>query len=97
MREPRARSRLRTAILVFVLLGAAAFALVRAVISSFQQTCEVCVTYQGRTVCREAVGSEPEEATRIARASACEFLTADPDAMRACVEREPDSAVCQGK
>jgi len=95
VRDPRARSRLRTLILVLALLCVAGFALVRAVISSFDQTCEVCVTFEGRTVCREAVGSEPEEATRVALESACAFLTADPEALRDCLENAPESVVCQ--
>ena len=80
--------------LVTLLLAAAAFAVVRAVIRSFEQTCEVCVSFDGRTVCREAVGADREEATRIALRRACEFLAIDSAARQACEEREPDSILC---
>ena len=86
---------MRTVLLVTVLLAIGVTALVRAVISSFNQTCEVCVTYQGRTICREAVGSERDEAVRIARERACEFLTSAAEAKRDCLELEPDSIRCE--
>jgi hypothetical protein len=82
-------------ILVAALLFAGLFALFRAVIRSFEVTCEVCVTFDGRTVCREAVGADREEATRIAHRRACEFLAIDSAARRECVEREADSGVCE--
>lgn len=73
----------------------AAVALVRAVRSSFDHTCVVCVTHRGRTVCREAVGASPDEARTSALERACAFLAADREDRAACLETPPQSAGCR--
>jgi len=78
-----------------VLAGLAGAAFVRAVLRSFDHACEVCASYGGRTVCREAVGATREEARTIALDRACAFLTADGEDREACLEAPPESADCR--
>jgi len=86
------RAALTLALLLAVLGVAAA---VRTVLRSFDATCEVCVTYRGRTVCREAVGARPELARAIALERACSFLAADRADRAACLEAPPESVDCR--
>jgi hypothetical protein len=95
LQSPGKRPRIRTFILTVVLLGAGVAALVHGVVSSFRVTCEVCLTYGGRAVCRVAVGSSREEAARIARGRACEFLTVDGAAEEECLRVPADSVSFQ--
>ena len=95
MRNSGEKARIRTFVLVFVLLGAGLTALVYGVVSSFRVTCEVCLTYGGRAVCRVAVGHSREEAARIARGRACDFLTADTAARDECLRMPADSITFQ--
>ena len=37
--------------------------------------CEVCMTYNGRTICRNGAGASQEAAERVARDGACTDLT----------------------
>ena len=76
---------------LLLLVGLALAALIRAVVSSFEHTSVVCVTYRGRTVCREAVGSTRDDASRIALQRACDFVTADAQAYADCLQAGPDS------
>lgn len=63
-----------------VLAGIAFFAIFLAAMaySTFGNSgfkCEVCVTYQGKTICRNGAGATKESAERVARDSACTDLT----------------------
>ena len=87
---------LKLAVAVALLLAVlTAIAMVRAVRRSFDHTCEVCVVFHGRTVCREAVGATREEAWTGARERACTFLTGDRAEQAACVKTPPASTDCR--
>jgi len=62
---------------------------------SLSASCEVCITFQGRTACRSAVGATDQEATTTAIQNACAFLAAGMTQTVQCQNRPPDSAVCE--
>jgi hypothetical protein len=95
-RSPAAGFRIRVTILVLVLLGVALTAVVRSVLVSFHSTCAVCVTFRGRTVCREAVGRDRESALRTARRHACGYLADGEADLAACLAAPSDSETCEG-
>jgi hypothetical protein len=92
-----ARFRLRVAILAVLLVALAVTALVRATLLSFDFTCEVCVTFGGRTACREAVGRDRESAILTARRHACGYLAADEAAVATCLAAPAVDETCEGK
>ena len=64
--------------------------------SSFEHTCEVCMTFRGRTACREALGSTAEEATRTASDTACAVIGATGMTLSIeCSNTRPDSVICR--
>ncbi len=82
-----------------ILLGIAALATIGLIVvgvrQSMHKSCEVCVTFQERTVCRVAVGATEEEATTTAIQNACAFLAAGMTQTVQCQNRAPDSIVCE--
>ena len=54
-------------------------------------TCEACVEFQGRTVCRTAAGATREEAVRTAVELACAVLAAGRTESMRCNETPPKS------
>lgn len=58
-------------------------------------TCEVCVTYKGRTECRVGQGRTREDAVRQAQTSACAVMTNGMDEVVACGNVEPTSVSCE--
>lgn len=52
---------------------------------------EVCVTYEGRTVCRSASGASKESAQRQAQENACALLTSGVTGTITCGQTRPDS------
>ena len=82
-----------------ILLAIAALAtiglLVLGVRQSLGTSCEVCMTFQGRTACRAAVGPGEQEATTTAIQNACAFLAAGMTQTVQCQNRPPDSTVCE--
>ncbi len=68
--------------------------LVLGVRQSMSVGCEVCVTFQGRTECRRAIGADEREATTTAIQNACAFLAAGMTQTVQCQNRAPDSVVC---
>ena len=95
MRSPREKSRIRIWILATILAVIVVGAMVRAVILAFNHTCAVCVTFHGRTACREAVGRDRDAAIRVALRHACESLAATERDLNACLARPPDSVGCR--
>ena len=78
-------------VIVFVLFaGVLLYSMTR----QFAETCEVCITFNGRTVCREAYGKTPEEAIRTATDNACGLLAAGMTQAIACGNVPPDSTTC---
>jgi hypothetical protein len=62
---------------------------------SMRESCEVCITFRGRTACREAVGATIEEATRTATDNACAFLAGGMTDSVACQNTPPDEVTCR--
>ena len=69
--------------------------LVVGVRQSLSKSCEICVTFQGRTECRAAVGATEQEATTTAIQNACAFLAGGMTQTVQCQNRPPDSVVCE--
>ncbi len=68
--------------------------LVAAALEQDEYVCEVCVTFLDRTICREAAGPTPEEATRTAQDNACAFLASGMTQVVSCGKTRPDSVSC---
>jgi hypothetical protein len=60
-----------------------------------QYTCEVCVTFKGRTQCRTASGADKQTAMRTAQDNACAFLVASKTDGFLCGQVEPTQVQCQ--
>lgn len=58
-------------------------------------TCEVCITYRGRTRCRTAAGATREEAVRTATDNACAFLASGMTESIRCTNTAPDRVTCE--
>ena len=54
-----------------------------------QYRAEVCVTFEGRTVCRNAAATTKLEAERIGASTACTDLTAGMTALMQCEQNSP--------
>lgn len=88
------RSSRKLGIIVTLILVAI---LVLVVLSSPGQgavTCEVCITFGGRTQCRAASAAEREDAVRTATDNACTFLSAGMTESMRCSRTPPDSVSC---
>ena len=82
--------------LIVVVLMIAGFALIIYSSLSLQaESCEVCVTYNGRTDCRKARGNTREEAVRTASDNACALLASGMTAGIACSNTPPTSVECE--
>jgi hypothetical protein len=57
-------------------------------------SCEVCIEFQGRTECRSAGGTTPEEAQRSATDLACTFLGNGMTESIACSNTPPTKLMC---
>jgi hypothetical protein len=81
------------------LLGLAALATVGLIAvgvrQSLSSSCEVCITFQGRTECRAAVGATEQEATTTAIQNACALISAGMTQTVQCQNRPPDSVICE--
>lgn len=60
-----------------------------------QHTCEVCVTFKGRTQCRTASGTDKLLATQTAHDNACAFLVASKTDGFLCGQTHPTQVTCQ--
>jgi len=78
-----------------VLTVLAAIAVGMAVRSSFQELCEVCVTFKGRTECREAWGRTKDDAVKTAQDNACGLLAGGMTDIISCSNTRPDRSVCE--
>ena len=58
-------------------------------------SCEVCISFAGRTQCREAVAPTPEQATRAAVDNACAGLAGGMTQTLECSRVPPDSQSCR--
>jgi len=84
------------AAIVGTIFAAATIALViKAAMGSMEHTCEVCMTFRGRTLCREAKGTAREEAIRTATDNACGLLGARGMSLSIeCSNTPPTSVTC---
>jgi hypothetical protein len=57
-------------------------------------TCEVCVTFKGKTECRVGQGRTKEDAIQQAQTSACAVMTNGMDEVVACGRIQPTSVSC---
>ncbi|MBT3341554.1 MAG: hypothetical protein HN712_27030 [Gemmatimonadetes bacterium] len=65
-------------------------ALVWSTMSLRQHTCEVCVTYNGKTNCAVASGTTREEAVRSATTTACGPISSGVTQVIQCGNTSPD-------
>jgi hypothetical protein len=68
------------------------------VVESFRleaATCEVCMSYNGRSQCRSVSGSTTDEARKAAITNACAFLSAGVTDTMACGRQQPVSEKCE--
>lgn len=59
-----------------------------------QHTCEVCVTFKGRTQCRAASGANQKTAVQTAHDNACAFLVASKTDGFLCAQTQPTRVTC---
>ena len=90
------RSTMARATIIGVLLAVATLVLiVYSAVTSYSVLCEVCVTFNGRTSCREAYGNTREEAIRTATDNACALISGGmTDGIR-CSNTPPDEVTCE--
>jgi len=84
---------------VFGILAVATLALILYQVVAKQQkvTCEVCITFQGRTDCREAAGPDRQEAVRTGTGNACALISSGMADSISCSNTPPDSVRCSGE
>lgn len=63
-------------------------------IAPVQETCEVCLEFNGELVCRAGAGATQEEAARAAQESACGGNTRGMSDLIACRAQAPVSVQC---
>jgi len=63
-------------------------------VASAQTRCEVCLQFDGETICRAGVGSNEEEALRAAQESTCGGNTRNMSEIILCLNAEPLSSRC---
>ena len=90
LKSPQAKIAVGTIILVGAMVGL----LVISALRQAQVTCEACVTFHGRTLCRTAAGPGREEATRTAIDNACGLLTSGMANSISCGNTLPDRVTC---
>jgi hypothetical protein len=90
--SPSVRWSIVAGVVLFVLFAAA---LLFSMTRQFAVTCEVCITFEGRSACREAYGKTEEEAIRTATDNACGLLASGMTQSIACGNVAPDSTSCQ--
>ena len=90
MRSPQAKIAVGT--IIFGVLTIAL--LIYAMLQQAKVTCDVCVTFHGKTECRTAAGPDREQAVRTAVDNACGLLTSGMTNSINCSNTPPDSVSC---
>ncbi|MDZ7638611.1 MAG: hypothetical protein U5J83_10270 [Bryobacterales bacterium] len=72
------------------LLAVVALLMIWSSIGLREHRVEVCVTFDGRSVCRTASGASKESALRQAQDNACALLTSGVTGTIACGQTKPD-------
>jgi len=60
-----------------------------------QQTCEVCMNFQGRKQCRSASGIDERTAVQTAKDNACAYLIHSKTEGFLCNQTPPERVTCQ--
>ena len=90
MRSPQAKIAIVAVVFVTLTLGL----LIYAMLQQGRISCEVCVTFHGRTECRKASGPDREAAVRTGIDNACGLLAAGMADSVSCGKSTPDSVTC---
>ncbi|MCI0566729.1 MAG: hypothetical protein L0Z52_00885 [Acidobacteria bacterium] len=61
-----------------------------------KHSCEICITYEGRSACRKAEGATSDEARRTAIDLACAMLASGMTDSLGCQRTQPSSVTCDG-
>ena len=89
------KSPMRNALIIGAIMGLATLGLlVYSALTSFGVLCEVCVTFEGRTACREAYGNTRDEAVSTAQSNACALIASGMTEIIAC-GRAPARVTCE--
>lgn len=88
--RPQAKIAIVTAAFVALTLGL----LIQAMLRQAQITCEVCVTFHGRTQCRTAVGPDRAQAQKTAIDNSCGLLASGMADSISCANTPPDRTTC---
>lgn len=86
----------RTSWVALVALASVAGFVVYTSLQSGGVRCEVCMTFDGRQVCRTVEGATEEEALGGARNNACALLTSGVTNTLACERGTPARSQCTG-
>jgi len=62
--------------------------------SAFAESCEVCITFNGRTTCKEAYAKTREEAIETATNNACALMAGGMTDSIQCSNTKPDRVTC---
>ncbi len=81
----------KTTVVSILFLLAVLGVLVYSTMGLQEYSCEVCITYNGRTNCARASGTTREEAQRTAVNTACAPITGGMSETIACGNTAPDS------
>lgn len=81
----------KTTLVSILFLLAVLGALVYSTLDLQGYSCEVCITFNGRTNCAKASGTSREEAQRTATDTACAPITGGMSETIACSNTPPDS------
>jgi hypothetical protein len=81
----------KTTVVSILFLLAVFGALVYSTLDLQGYSCEVCITFNGRTNCAKASGTSREEAQRTATDTACAPITGGMSETIACSNTPPDS------
>lgn len=89
----------RTTGIVVTLVGVGVFAawLWSGVGAQTRYECETCIAFEGRSLCRKALGPDEEKATAEARRNACALLASGVTQSFACDRVPPTSVTCAAR
>lgn len=62
-----------------------------------QETCEVCIVFQGQQQCRTASGIDERNAVQTAKDNACAYLVHSKTEGFLCNQTSPARVTCQGR
>ena len=84
----------KIAIVVTALIAATVGLLIVAMLQQAEVSCEVCISFRGRTQCRSALSPTRDETIRTATDNACAFLASGMAESIECSNTPPLEVVC---